>query len=90
MKNHQMSYMIQSGNKKGTMELRAYGYNLQEPDFWKKCWLWEKDTVGAYGLYPFQVWSYRHPNVPTCVKCAEPLKRPKVVYPEEITRLYSP
>lgn len=90
MKNHQMSYMIQSGNKKGTMELRAYDYNLQEPDFWEKCWLWEKDTVGAYGLYPFQVWSYRHPNVPTCVKCAEPLKRPKVVYPEEITRLYSP
>lgn len=58
MKSHQMYRMIQTGKKKGYRELQAYGYNLQDKDFWNKCWIWQKDTVGSYGLYPFQIKSY--------------------------------
>lgn len=52
--NHQMFRMQQNGFK----ELEAYGYNLQDKDFWEKSWLWEKDTVASYGLYPFQIYGY--------------------------------
>lgn len=58
MKNHQMYRMMQSGKNKGHKELQAYGYNLQDKDFWDKCWLFQKDTVGSYGLYPFQIRGY--------------------------------
>ena len=58
MKKHQMYRMMQSGKKKGHKELQAYGYNLQDKGFWNKCWLWQKDTVGSYGLYPFQIKGY--------------------------------
>lgn len=58
MKTHQMYRMMQTGKKKGYRELQAYGYNLQDKGFWDKCWLWQKDTVGSYGLYPFQIKGY--------------------------------
>jgi len=89
MKEHEMSKMIQTGTKAGTMESKAYGYNIQDKDFWDKSWLWEKDTVGAEGLYPFQIRSYWHPNKPTCIKCAEPVIPPKIKYPKEILGLYN-
>jgi hypothetical protein len=33
MKDHQMYRMMQEGNRKGHKELQAYGYNLQDVDF---------------------------------------------------------
>ena len=58
MKTHEMYRMIQTGSRKGYREGQAYGYNLQDKDFWDKCWLFQKDTVGSYGLYPFQIIGY--------------------------------
>jgi hypothetical protein len=58
MKSHQMYRMMQSGKNKGFRELQAFGNNLQDKDFWDKCWLFQKDTVGSYGLYPFQICGY--------------------------------
>ena len=55
MAEHKMYRMQQNGYR----ELEAYGYNLQDKDFWEKCWLWQKDNFGAYGLYPFQIKNYR-------------------------------
>lgn len=58
MKSHQMYRMVQSGKEKGIRVLQAYGYNLQDKGFWDKCWLFQKDTVGSYDLYPFQIKGY--------------------------------
>jgi len=94
MKNHQMSRMVQSGENKGRLELTAYGYNLQDTDFWSKCWLFEKDTVGSYGLYPFQIKGYdRRPYYKEdgrCTQCcADPFDPPSIEYPQEILRLFN-
>lgn len=87
MKAHEMSRMMQEGPQKGKLVGQAYGYNLQEPDFWSKCWLWQKDTVGSYGLYPFQIQRYNYND--TCEgKCAEPYAPPLINYPDEILKLY--
>lgn len=88
MKKHQMYRMMQSGKNKGHKVLQAYGYNLQDNDFWDKCWLFQKDTVGSYGLYPFQIKGYDYVGDPCSQKCAEPYKPPLVDYPEEILKLY--
>lgn len=58
MSTHAMYRMMQGGKLKGKRVLQPYGYNLQDPDFFDKCWLFQKDTVGAYGLYPFQIYGY--------------------------------
>ncbi len=88
MKNHQMYRMMQSGKRKGHKKLQTYGYNLQDKDFWDKCWLFQKDTVGSYGLYPFQIKGYDYIGDKCTQKCAEPYKPPLVDYPEEILKLY--
>lgn len=58
MKTHQMYRVMQSGIKKGSLLLQPYGYNLQDELFWDKCWLFQKDTICSYGLYPFQIKQY--------------------------------
>lgn len=88
MKSHQMFRMIQSGKRKGYKELQAYGYNLQDTDFWNKCWLFQKDTVGSNGLYTFQIKGYNYMGNKCTQKSAEPYNIPIVNYPEEILRLY--
>jgi len=88
MKDHPMWRIIQEGNKKGESELKAYDYNIQDEDFWSKCWLWEKDTIGAKGLYPFQVERYTNTKGQKCNYCAKPFDVPKIKYPEEILKLY--
>lgn len=88
MKTDQMYRMIQSGKNKGHKESQAYGYNLQDKDFWQKCWLFEKDTVGSYGLYPFQIKGYNYIGDKCSQKCAEPYNPPVIDYPEEILKLY--
>jgi len=88
MKKHEMYRMMQSGSKKGHKEPQAYGYNLQDKDFWDKCWLFQKDTVGSYGLYPFQIKGYDYIGDKCTQKCAEPYKPPVVDYPTEILKLY--
>lgn len=88
MKTHQMYRIIQFGKRKGYKESQAYGYNLQDKDFWDKCWLFQKDTVGSYGLYPFQIKGYDYVGDKCTQKCAEPYKLPMIDYPEEILKLY--
>jgi len=88
MKKHQMYRMMQSGKNKGHKKLQAYEYNLQDKDFWDKCWLFQKDTVGSYGLYPFQIKGYNYLGYKCTQKCAEPFNLPEVNYPEEILKLY--
>jgi hypothetical protein len=88
MKSHEMWKIVETGPAKGTFELKAYGYNLNDKGFWEKCWLWQKDTVGSNGLYPFQVWSYGYGMVDTCFQCATSLKPPEIDYPQEIVRMY--
>lgn len=58
MKDHPMYHMLQSGESKGKLKLIEYGYNLQDYDFWDKCWLFQKDTVGSHDLYTFQIKGY--------------------------------
>ena len=88
MKTHKMYRMIQSGEKKGNLESQPYGYNLQDKDFWDKCWLFKRDTIGSYGLYPFQIKGYNYTGDKCTQKCAEPYAPPKVDYPKEILNLY--
>lgn len=88
MKYHKMARMIQSGEKKGELESVPLGYNLQDKDFWDKCWLFQKDTVGSYGLYPFQIYGYDYRGRKKCIKCADPFNPPAIDYPEEILKLY--
>jgi hypothetical protein len=88
MKTHQMYRMLQVGTRKGHLELEAYGYNLHDKDFWDKCWLFQKDTVGSYGLYPFQIKKYNYNGDKCTQKCAESYLPPQVSYPEEILKLY--
>lgn len=89
MKDHEMYRMIQVGKRKGYLELEKYQYNIQDKDFWTKCWLWQKDTVGSYGLYPFQIKGYNYEEEKCNQKCAEPYTPPKVEYPIEILKLYN-
>jgi len=88
MKMHQMERVTQSGKRKGYKELQVYGYNLQDKDFWDKCWLFQKDTVGSYGLYPFQIYGYDDKGNKCTQKSADPFEPPTVDYPEEILKLY--
>jgi hypothetical protein len=88
MRTHQMESIIQSGNGKGFKELKPIGYNLQDKDFWDKCLLFQKDTVGSYGLYPFQIKGYKNIRGARCVKCAEPFYLPQISYPEKIIQFY--
>jgi len=53
-KNLENHYVTQGGPHKGVIIWKKNGYNVQDTDFFEKCPLWEKDTVGADGLYPFQ------------------------------------
>lgn len=88
MKGHQMFRLMQSGEFKGRTKLQVYGYNLQEKDFWTNCWLFEKDTVGSNGLYPFQIYGYRYFDKAAIKKKAVPYDPPIVTYPKEILDLY--
>ena len=88
MKTDEMPRIMQSGERKGYKELQAYGYNLQDKDFWDKCWLFQKDTIGSYGLYPFQIRGYSDQGQKCTPKYAVPYDPPPIDYPEEILRLY--
>jgi hypothetical protein len=88
MKTHQMNRMMQSGERKGYLELEAYGYNLQDKDFWDKCWLWQKDTVGSYNMYPFQLKGYNDGGDKCNKNSGDPYNPPKLNYPEDILKLY--
>jgi hypothetical protein len=88
MKKHKMYRMVQSGKMKGHKDLEPYGYNLQDKEFWDKCWLFQKDTVGSYGLYPFQIKGYDYKGDVCTQKCAEPYNPPQIIYPKKILELY--
>ena len=85
--------VTQSGRHKGELELELYKYNLQDKDFWEKCFLWQRDTVGANGLYPFQEHNFsglspESKKYRKCNRCARDLKYPKINYPKEILDMY--
>jgi hypothetical protein len=89
MKTDQMYGITQTGRKKGQKELQAFGYNIQDKGFWDKCWLFQKDTVGSYGLYPFQIKAYSYKGIKCDSKCAQPFNPPEITYPEEIRKLFN-
>jgi hypothetical protein len=88
MKTHQMYKMMQNGRKKGHKILQAYGFNIQDKEFWDKCWLFQKDTVGSYGLYPFQLKGYDYYGERCTQKCGEEFILPYIEYPKHILELY--
>jgi hypothetical protein len=88
LKKKEMYRIAQSGPRKGHKVLAAYGYNIQDEAFWDKCWLFERDTVGSYGLYNFQVLGYDYIGDPCTPASAEPWKSPVLDYPAEIKQLY--
>ena len=88
MKTHQMYRIMQEGKRKGHKELQAYGYNLQDKDFWDKCWLFQKDSVGSNNLYPFQIKGYNYNGDKCTRECAEPYNPPEIEYSTEILKLY--
>ena len=88
MKDFQMGRMMQSGDRKGHEESSAYQYNIQDKDFWDKCWIWEKDTVGSHGLYVFEIYGYNYNGTKCTPDCADPYNPPVIDYPKEILDLY--
>lgn len=89
MKGHSMWRLMQSGPQKGEEVSTPYGYNLQDKGFWEKCWLWEKDTITADGLYPFQKKGYNHIGYGADRKMrADPVIPPKIEYPDYILKLF--
>ena len=89
MKTHKMYRIMQNGRKKGHKVLQTYGYNLQDKDFWDKCWLFKKDFIGSYGLYPFQIIGYEYNRNFCDQNSAEPFNPPMIVYPDSILKLYN-
>lgn len=61
----------QGGKDYGQFISSKFKYNVLDKEFWEKCWLWEKDTVGSNGLYWFQIKSYDYVRNRPCVRCAE-------------------
>ena len=95
MKGHAMWRLMQTGPEAGKNVLSPYGYNLQDEDFWDKCWLWEKDTIAGNGLYPFQIRGYDAVGYNEKIGYgynekyqANPIKLPIIEYPKEILALY--
>lgn len=88
MKSIKMYRIMQTGERMGHKELEAYGYNLQDKDFWKNCWLFEIDTVGSHNLYPFQINGYYYYGEKCSKDCAVPYNPPKIIYPKEILDLF--
>ena len=78
----------QDGPRRGHKELEPIGYNIDDQDFWDKCWLWQKDTVGSHDLYPFQVYGYHYIGNPVDKGSAAPFEPPSVAYPKEIRDLF--
>ncbi|MFN0188645.1 MAG: hypothetical protein ACKVQV_08085 [Bacteroidia bacterium] len=88
MKEHKMWRVVQNGEKKGELELKEYGNNLQDESFWEKCWLWEKDSINSNNLYPFQVESYKITGENKLNRIAKPFEVPKIIYTDEILNNY--
>ena len=88
MKTNKMYRIIQEGKKKGYKESQAYGYNLQDKDFWEKSWLFQKDTVGSYNLYPFQIYGYDDKGNKCDKNSAKPYELPSIIYPPEILKFF--
>lgn len=84
----QCKYIIQSGPDKGKIGTKEVGYNLQDPDFWEKSTLFQRDTVCSDGLYFAQIIGFRC-NSSYCRRdCIITHKPPKIDYPQEILDLY--
>jgi hypothetical protein len=73
----EMGRIYQSGKEKGKLFYQRFEYNVKDPNFWEKCWIWEKDMVGSKGLCFFQIDAYLIDFLTqTCNDCAEELKVP--------------
>jgi len=95
-KNISMFHSVQTGKNKGKTEGIPFGYNIQDKDFWSKCWLWEKDSVmSEKGLYPFQEYDGYFKRIFNkdsgkyiTVEFMKDLEYPKIDYPKEILDMY--
>ena len=70
--------VIQKGKEKGKIVQEKYKYSITNEKFWTRSLLWQKDTVGANNLYPFEVKSYGGGMIEKCFKCAEPFILPYI------------
>ena len=93
LKDAKIHVVIQDGVDKGKIVWKSYGYNIQDPEFWEKCPMWQKDTVGSDGLYSLEEfklkeqWRDYEKGYP-CYKCYMGLNYPKINYPKEILDMY--
>lgn len=68
--------VIQSGDMKGKIVEIPYLYSIIEKKFWTESPIWQKDTVGANGAYPFEIETYYPgPLQMYCIDCASTIKR---------------
>jgi len=88
MKEHSQFRIQQEGERRGFKEGQPIGYNIQDGEFWDKCWLWEKDTIGSNSLYVFQIYGYHDMGKRANKESATPFEPPHIDYPMTITRLY--
>ncbi len=87
MKDEKKWKVIQADEGRGAFELKKYEYNLDDPNFWDKCWMWDIDSVGSNNLHNFEIQTYS--TTDQCFKCAVPYILPKIVYPPYIVTSYS-
>jgi hypothetical protein len=82
MKEDYMETVVQNRKKKGQIQKVLYKYSINEKDFWRKSPLWQKDTIGATNLYPFEV-RYGHILLSdSCIKCGQNINPPIIKYPD--------
>jgi len=70
--------VCQENDRKGSIIHERYKYSILDQKFWLENRLWQKDTIGTNGLYPFEVKSYGGGLVDKCFKCADPFILPNI------------
>lgn len=73
----------QQGKAKGLVRNQVYKYAISDKAFWSTS-LWQRDSIGADNLYPFEV-RYNRILTDSCVKCADRIELPGIQYPDSIT-----
>lgn len=91
MKYKSKEIVRQYGKKKGKSVWEMYRYNLQDKDFWDKCFIFKKDTVCSNNLYFYQIDGYKgaydYENKYNKLAVPNPTTD-SIKFPEEILKLY--
>lgn len=89
IRERQVWFPSQSGSNAGEVKLHTISYGLDDGlVFWRQSLVWQRDTVGADSLYPFQVENYETDENGHCFKCARPLILPRRDLPAHILSLF--